>query len=353
MIDIKQAAKYYNNGSLNILREINSSRDENDKRYTFLIKFDDGQELAIKICRNNFTTPERVSGWKKTCKHYLDTGIYCPQIISSLNGNDSENIVINGEDFVVFAEEIKKYRASDEFEANPENNNKNYDLKEKLLETIGLIASNKQELVPWASPYCVFIKFSEDDISDENYENAKAFYDIIRENYPQYNEYADKIWDKYIDNRTKFEPVYHKLPKAVIQGDLNPSNILLNDDGEFAGLIDFNLSGTESILCYIILPIEGCLYNLQCEDLEYLTDKDFLKKCDKYLYDNLNKLKKYYNFSEYEKENFNLCYNTIIPFCCCMATGLLKWAIRERKDEHIEKILDWVYYQLNRNDIRL
>jgi len=354
LIDVKKIAKYYNNCAFTVIKEIDSSRDENDKRYTYLIKFDDGQKLAVKACRNKFTTPERISGWKKICKHYLDLGIYCPQIVSSINGSDSEVAIFDGEVFIIYAEEIKKYKTMEEMDelglkTAP-------DIKDKLLESIGLIASLKQELVPWYSPYCVFVKFSEDDVTDENYENAEFFCDTVREKYPQYTEYINKIWDKYIENRTRFEPVYYNLPKAVIQGDLNGTNVLVNDDGEFVGLIDFNLSGTESVLCYIILPIEGCLYNLQCEDLEYLTDKDFLKKCDDVFYNNLKKINKYYNFSEYEKEYFNLCYNTIIPFCCLMIGGMLKWVIREKKDENIEnieKMLDWVYYQLTRDDIRL
>jgi hypothetical protein len=204
--------------------------------------------------------------------------------------------------------------------------------------------------VPWNSAFCLYDTFDETDITDENYANAENFCRTVKEKYPQYAGYADKIWDMFIYKRNLFEPVYRRLPKAVFQSDLNPSNVLLNDNMEFAGLIDFNLSGTESVLCYILLP-EVCLYNLQCEDLEQLDDKEFLKKCDDYLYDNLREFSKYYSFSEYEKENFNLCYNTVTPFCCFMISGMLNYAANEKKEEHIEKILNWVYYQLSRNDI--
>jgi aminoglycoside phosphotransferase len=44
--------------------------------------------------------------------------------------------------------------------------------------------------------------------------------------------------------RERIKEVYKELPRCVIQGDLNQSNILVFQD-HFYGLIDFNLSGTE------------------------------------------------------------------------------------------------------------
>ena len=349
MIDVKEIAKCYGENDFSIIKEIDSSRGDEDKRYTYLIKFDDGLELAIKVCQNDFTTPERILGWQKTCEHYLNLGIYCPQIVKNRNGGYSENIIFGDENYIVYAEEMKKYKTQEEFEGDVA---PDIPVRDSVRESVGLVASSGQELVPWHSAYCVFVKFSEYELTDENYETAEIFCNTVRENYPQYNEYVDRIWDMYIAKRTQFEPIYHKLPKAVFQGDLNPTNVLVDDEGKFAGLIDFNLSGTETVLCYILLP-EVCLYNLQCEDLEYLTDEDFLKKCDDFLYDNLRKINKHYKFSDYERENFNLCYNAIVPFCFYMTVGLLKWVIREKKDERVDKILDWVYYQLSRDDMRL
>lgn len=45
-------------------------------------------------------------------------------------------------------------------------------------------------------------------------------------------------------NRKKILEVFRALPRCVIQGDLNDSNILVSD-GKFAGIIDFNMAGTE------------------------------------------------------------------------------------------------------------
>ena len=44
--------------------------------------------------------------------------------------------------------------------------------------------------------------------------------------------------------RERIRAVYKQLPRCVIQGDLNWSNILVRDS-HFVGLIDFNMAGTE------------------------------------------------------------------------------------------------------------
>jgi len=42
----------------------------------------------------------------------------------------------------------------------------------------------------------------------------------------------------------KIKKVFNELPRCVYQGDLNSSNAL-HQDGRFAGLIDFNMAGTD------------------------------------------------------------------------------------------------------------
>lgn len=44
--------------------------------------------------------------------------------------------------------------------------------------------------------------------------------------------------------REKIKKVFDELPRCVYQGDLNSTNEL-HKDGHFAGLIDFNMAGTD------------------------------------------------------------------------------------------------------------
>ena len=347
-MNVTEIARLYNTSDCTIHGEIDSSHGESDKRYTYLLSFSDGEKIALKICRNLFTTAERVDGWQKLCKHYVDLGIYCPQIINSLNNNSSETILVNSEEFIIYAEEMKKYKTMEEIDPKPNYNS----IRPDIIKAMGKIASDTACLLSWPSAYCLFDTFDIGEKTDENYENAESFCNNIREKFPEYTPYADKIWELYLQKRNEFEPIYRSLPKASFQSDLNKSNILVNENMEFAGLIDFNLSGTECIIYMIMLP-DICGYTLKTDDLARLNEKTFLDNCDEFLYNNLKTFSDYYNFTDDERKYFCLCYNTAIPFCYWMINSMLDFAIKENKSEHIEEILDWVYYQLSRNDLTL
>jgi len=347
-VDIKAAARLYNSSDFQAVKEIMSRDDDDDKRFVFLIKFADNQELAIKICRNDFTTHERVYGWQKLCGEYLKSGIYCPRIINSIYGRASEAILVNDEEFIVFAEEIKKYRSYDELLTKLDFET----IKPAIIESIGKIAKANCELLPFPSVFCIYDTFDASYTVDENYENADNFCKTVYKHFKEYAEYVDQIWALFLQKRNAFEPVYRLLPKASFQSDLNRSNILVDDDNHFAGYIDFNLSGTMPVLSYIIIN-EVCGYRLKTEDLNCLTDAQFLKSCDAYLYANLNMIGKNYEFTDYEKENICLCYNTVYPFSCWSVNALLDMVIKEHQYQYVKPILDWVYYQLSRSDIGL
>jgi len=351
MIDIKSIAQFYNPSNCTIIKEINSSRDASDKRYAFLLRFADNQELVIKVCKNAFTNAERISAWKKLCKKYLDIGIYCPQFINSINGASSEIVIIDGEEYHVWAEEMKKYKTCEELIKEKD---QAIDLGDAVLESIGKIAASctENDLLPFPSAFCVYDTFDSTDVTDENYQNAESFCETVKKHYSQYSEYVDEIWSMFLHNRKMFEPVYRALPKASFQADINPSNILVDDDMKFKGYIDFNLSGTETVLCYLIIN-ETCGYRLAEDDFDSLSSEEFLKKCDNHLYENLKIISRHYSFSEYEKENICLCYNTVYPFSCWTINGILSIAIEENKSQHIKPILDWVHYQLSRKDIQI
>jgi len=267
-MNVTEIARLYNTSDCTIHGEIDSSHGESDKRYTYLLSFSDGEKIALKICRNLFTTAERVDGWQKLCKHYVGLGIYCPQIINSLNNNSSETILVNSEEFIVYAEEMKKYKTMEEIDPKPNYNS----IRPDIIKAMGKIASDTACLLSWPSAYCLFDTFDIGEKTDENYENAESFCNNIREKFPEYTSYNEKT---------------------------------------------------------------------------------FLDNCDEFLYNNLKIFSDYYNFTDDERKYFCLCYNTAIPFCYWMINSMLDFAIKENKSEHIEEILDWVYYQLSRNDLTL
>ena len=345
-MDLKFITKLYNENDFSVIKEFNPWDTDDDKRFVFLIRFSDEQELAIKVCRNAFTTHDKISEWKKLCKTYLDLGIYCPQIVDSINGNVSETITIDNEEYIVYAEEAKKYRTYDEVSSEVDFEC----IKPAVIESIGKVAANCTYLLPFPSAFCVYDTFDSSDVTDENYQNAESFCETVRKHFDDYIIYIDDIWELFLHKRKIFEPIHKNLPKASFQSDLNHSNILIDDDMNFAGYIDFNLCGTETVLSYIVIS-EVCGYAVRKNDIEMLTDKNFLKNCDDYFYKNIEIIKKNYKFTDFERDNICLCYNTIYPFSCWAVNSVLEYVIKENQSQYVKSILDWVYYQLSRDDI--
>ncbi|MDE7213376.1 MAG: hypothetical protein K2N42_02225, partial [Anaeroplasmataceae bacterium] len=77
---------------------------------------------------------------------------------------------------------------------------------------------------------------------DEKQENLNTLVSVLEESGEK--DISNRLIHFNLRNREAIKKVYKKLPRCVIQGDLNWSNILVNEN-HFIGLIDFNMSGTE------------------------------------------------------------------------------------------------------------
>ena len=83
-------------------------------------------------------------------------------------------------------------------------------------------------------------------------------------------------------NRRELEKIYFKLPFSVFQADFNKTNVLIDADGKFVGICDFNLAGRDEFLNYLFREILG--ETMEEELAEILRA--------------LRIVKKYYTFSE-------------------------------------------------------
>lgn len=346
-MDIKDLIfSFYNTSGVKNKKDIDSSRGDMDKRCTVLVEYNDGVKLAIKITNNGFTTPERINGWKELSQEYLESGIYTPQIVSGISGTCFFYTEIDNEKYIVYAEEQKKYKCANEFEPPV----RFQDYADDMIQTIGIIANYGTKLVPWHSAYCVYDKFCDEDETDENYECAQNICMLFRKNTKGYDDIIDKIWNTYTELRMSFVDEYRALPCATFQADLNETNILLTKDGKFVGLIDFNTSGTETILNYALCE---CISSpSRKEELEELMNETSLKKADDELNHYMELVKKHYQFTEAEINAYLKLYHMIVPFrwpTYC----LFRWAIKEKKEEYYRAILQWMLYQLTRDDIIL
>lgn len=323
-----------------------SSRGENDIRFIYVIKYPNKEKIVLKVSKNSFTTPERVSGWAQLCKHYNRLGIYCPNIIK--NNNNEYCSEING--FLVYAEEYMKYKPLNDDGRRVEGEEKH---AHELYESIGIVAANPAPLVPWNTAYCLFDKFDESDEFDESLDCAVKVRDFYCKEFPELAAYADDVFNEYCRRRDVFEPIYKSLPKAVFQGDINTSNILITKSGYFKGIIDFNLSGTETVLNYAFCESFECL-NDDSEIVELLDQKALVKR-DTITAKRLSWIGKYYRFTALEHKVWKDYYNIAAPFRwqyhCFFISLLSNHEKYPDGRKYAKDILDWIKYQLTRSDV--
>ncbi|HBN85692.1 MAG TPA: hypothetical protein DDZ89_17820 [Clostridiales bacterium] len=324
----------------------NTSRGKDDYRMVHIVEYPSIGKTAIKIAKNSFTTPERVKGWAKLIEHYCSLGIYCPRIIRNKNGEFCA--IIDG--YLVFAEEYVKYQTASGIDKCATGQHR---YEQKLYESIGLVAANPAPSVPWHTAYCLYDKFDESEEYDENYECALAIRDYYVNHIPKYAMQAKSLFDEYCRRREKFESRYRLLPKAVFQGDINESNILVTKDGDFAGMVDFNLSGTETILNYAFCE-SFCSLDDDSQ-IDMLLDTEALKKRDARTAQRLGWIGKHYRFTDIEKESFNEYYNIVAPFRWTYHSFFLSLLKNREKYPEGRKyagiILDWIAFQMTGKDI--
>ena len=184
-----------------------------------------------------------------------------------------------------------------------------------MLETIGRIAAHPARPVPWMSAYCLYDRFCEEDETDETHANALALFSLLLEAMPEREAEINRFRADYLRLRDSFEPEYRALPTAVFQADLNSSNILLDENRVFRGLIDFNLSGSETILNYAL--VESLIPPADEDELPRLTDPEYLLEKDAQLSSNLSVIARHYAFTKAER----LAWPTLYRLACLLSAA--------------------------------
>lgn len=273
----------------------NTSRGEEDFREAVIATWNDGKKYVLKLSDNDFTFPEKIQAWQQCVKEYRKLGYYCPEILASKKG-DFPVVVYKGHNCVVFAEEFCKYSVAEERCAEGADETVAFEKKwaDAAWMMTAKMAAQQFDFCEYPSGYCLFEKFCPSDETDEVLENAmewKLYVDTFPE---QFYEQTERIWKRWNDNRNELEKIYRKLPTSVFQADLNTSNLLLDETGEFVGVFDFNLCGRDVFLNYLFREIHW-QFELQ------------------YLLDTLKNVSKVYAFSELEKQAASLLYRCLVP----------------------------------------
>ena len=185
-------------------------------------------------------------------------------------------------------------------------------------------------------------------------QNALFFVDYIRQNLPAHLSRAEALLELYYQRQEELLTVYPLLPTSCFQADLNDSNILLDENNQFVGLIDFNLCGKEPILNY---AIREALWNVADNRLFgekdrrlYFYDEELDKLRIKLFLENIGYIQESYEFSEFEKEVFPVLFRYMNSFWWFHLDEI---ALIKNDEPKIEKLLDWLEHQMTRDDIRL
>ena len=324
--------------------------EETDFRQVIFAEWEN-KKIVIKAACNSFTTPERFKGWLSAMEEYRKSGYYCPQVIENRNGRFCETVSYQEKDCLVWAEEYSRYKTADRFDKSFIRNGNAYKYHDDAIKSIGVIASKHLDFTNRPSGWCIFQTFSPTDPCDETMGYANKFRDYIEQELPAFAGRFSRIWNLYQQNAEKLQAIYSRLPASVFQADLSPNNILLDESGRFAGLIDFNLSGRETVLNYLFME---AMWDFK-EDADCLIDgywrwydRDLDRKYDDSLVRNLRVVGQTYTFSESEKKAAVLLYRYIRPF-----NGPVVDELKEVRNDNakVGMLLDWIEHQIIRDDL--
>lgn len=267
----------------------NHRNEKNDFRANISLK-SNGEALVIKLAENDFTDADRISVWKHCAEEYKKLGYYCPDIYTDKSGN-FPTVEFKGHNCVSWAEEYSKYHTADDLRISRDSY-----WNDAMIMT-AKTAACKFDFADFPSAYCLFDTFCPSDETDEVMSNAVLWKQHAETLPNQFQKQVKRIWERWLDNRTKLQQIYSFLPTSVFQADLNPSNILLDDNNKFVGVLDFNLCGKDVFLNYLFRENHFGSFN---EELNTILRA-------------LDTVKSVYRFTDTEKEAALLLYRCLKP----------------------------------------
>lgn len=295
---------------------INTSHGESDYRETIIVDYDAGvlaehfgSRLVIKLADNSFTDSERISMWKQCVSEYVKLGYYCPRIFAS-DSNSAGDIFplvdYKGHRCIVYAEEYSKYRSADAIGQEKVSQNGYFTYIDDALRMNAKVASLHSDYTRLPSAYSMFELFDPSDGEDEVMFNAHEWLKLARKLPPRFLPRVEHIWERFLNDREKLRAIYGTLPRSVFQADINATNCLLDEDGNFKGVMDFNIAGSDVFINYLFREVP---YVMTTDDYE-VNDPDYDLKCIRHA---LKIAGEYYNFSKAEKEAMPLVFRCAKP----------------------------------------
>lgn len=344
----------YYDSEVSDVKTLDLCRGDDDYRKLHIV--DDGhRKLVIKYLSNTFSDRRRIEGWFKLMDEYRKIGLYCPAVVPNRNGELLHCDTVDGRDYYTYAEEYSVYETAEHIvkEKYKDEQGRNC-FTPDVMRSLGKIASAKLDILDWASAYCLLEPFCAPDTTDEATECAVAFVNYIRDNIPAFLPRAEALLEMFYKRQEELGTVYSSLPTSCFQADLNDSNILLDENNKFVGLIDFNLCGKEPILNY---AVREALWGISDKRLFgekdsrlYFYDRDLDALRIRLFLENIRYIQENYEFSEFEKDVFPILFRYINSFWWFHLDEI---KLIKEDESKITQLFDWLEYQMTRDDIRL
>lgn len=263
--DIKNICYKYGIDFKNINNVIDTSNSEDDKRYNYIID----NKYVLKITNSLAICEIFLEDINTLIERYINIGVYCPSIIRNKKGTLTYEFIQENKKYICYIEEYALYNLYKAEEVI------DYNFKKTVVKHIGALAKKftNINLSKTRSMWSIIELGPFDVDKDEKQENLDSL--IIKLIEKDYNKLASNLVDENIKARNKIQRSLNALPRCVYQGDLNFSNILVDDKDKFIGIIDFNMFGTEVNINYFL---NETMYYLTIEDFKTLTAKEIYNK---------------------------------------------------------------------------
>lgn len=224
-----------------VVRLIDSTRGAGDIRLNYVID----KRYVLRFCSAPDMTEDRMARLNRLADRYLAAGILCPRFIPGPDGRYlhpfrglqyylSEYIDLPLADEVTLPEGSSLGTEVNESVARFAETYRDVD----LMDTFGMYSLF--DLSP-------FDRAEGMDEKEQNFNQLLSCLDGMGQ-----NDIAARLRDRHTQVRSRLKAVYRGLPRCVFQADENMTNVLVDAEGHFRGLIDFNLAGTEVIINQLV-----------------------------------------------------------------------------------------------------
>ncbi len=308
-----------------------TSHSENDKRLNYIL--DD--RYVLKLHSAGSIWEERLQEINRLIERYRSIGVYCPRMIPTVSGALSCQYELNGQQCSCFLEEFAIYpvcERDDQIE------------RKEVIAHLGSLAE-RYSGVDLSQTYDMWSLFELSPLDaqegiDEKQANANLLIDHLTQaglpslaaNVAAFNERL----------RKEIQKNFRKLPRCVYQGDLNCTNYLQKDN-HFAGLIDFNLSGTDVNVNEFVNETN---WFASTEEFDKMSVSEILSHMDAKQSEYLNVILANYSLNPLEKEMLpyfkGICDLFQYPNVC----RIIKWLQDDARKEKAVKLIEGILQKI-------